>query len=219
MSSINFYSPHDAFGCFSNFSRHKIHIGGKLWFTSEHYFQAQKFAGTPHEEEVRLAKGPGEAAALGRSRSLPLRPDWERVKDDVMREVLYHKFTQHKDIQQELLSTQDATLVEHTYKDAYWGDGGNGRGKNMLGKILMETRERIRAEQPKAPSSAAASAGPSSIASAPPPRTPIASSSSSAPSSRVSMSYASVSAPTAATSASAPKQDASSWPALGSKRR
>lgn len=39
---INFCSTTGEFGCFSNFSRHPIHLGGKRWPTSEHYFQAQK---------------------------------------------------------------------------------------------------------------------------------------------------------------------------------
>jgi predicted NAD-dependent protein-ADP-ribosyltransferase YbiA (DUF1768 family) len=34
-------------------------------------------------------------------------------------------------------------LIEQTQNDAYWGDGGNGSGKNMLGRILMEVREKI----------------------------------------------------------------------------
>ena len=50
------------------------------------------------------------------------------------------------DIRSILLGTGDATLVEHTENDAYWGDGGDGSGKNMLGKILMRVRERLRAE-------------------------------------------------------------------------
>ena len=39
-----------------------------------------------------------------------------------------------------LLATGDAKLVEHTENDDYWGDGGDGRGKNMLGRILMDVR-------------------------------------------------------------------------------
>ena len=44
---IHFYSPRDEYGCFSNFFAAPIRLGGKTWPTSEHYFQAQKFAGTP----------------------------------------------------------------------------------------------------------------------------------------------------------------------------
>jgi len=35
-------------------------------------------------------------------------------------------------------------VVKHTENDAYWGDGGNGRGKNRLGQILMRVREELR---------------------------------------------------------------------------
>jgi len=35
-------------------------------------------------------------------------------------------------------------LIEHTKKDSYWGDGGNGSGKNKLGKILMKVRYELK---------------------------------------------------------------------------
>ena len=66
--AIYFYSTAGDYGCFSNFSRHGFELEGKFWKTSEHYFQAQKFAGTPHEEEVRRAGKPMLAAQLGRDR-------------------------------------------------------------------------------------------------------------------------------------------------------
>ena len=60
-----------------------------------------------------------------------------------MRKAALAKFTQHDDLQVLLLSTGDAKLVEHTTNDSYWGDGGDGSGKNMLGRILMEVRENL----------------------------------------------------------------------------
>src|SRR5262249_32855209 len=92
---ITFYSTNDEYGCFSNFSRHTVFLKGKKWPTSEHYFQAQKFAGTEHEEKVRLCKTAREAADMGRSRKLPLRKDWESVKDQIMLDAVRAKFTQH----------------------------------------------------------------------------------------------------------------------------
>ena len=85
MEIIRFYRVEEAYGCFSNFAPYPIKLKGKEWPTSEHYFQAQKFAGTEHEEAIRLAKSPMIAARMGRSRKRPLRPDWEEVKDDIMR--------------------------------------------------------------------------------------------------------------------------------------
>jgi predicted NAD-dependent protein-ADP-ribosyltransferase YbiA (DUF1768 family) len=40
-----------------------------------------------------------------------------------------------------LLSTGNATLIEDSPMDFYWGCGSDGTGKNMLGKILMEYRD------------------------------------------------------------------------------
>jgi ribA/ribD-fused uncharacterized protein len=143
-SIINFYSTIGEYGCFSNFSRHPIRIGGKTWPTSEHYFQAQKFAGTESEDEVRKASTAMIAARMGRSRQRPLRSDWDSVKDRIMLEAVRAKFTQHDDLKAILLGTGDAKLVEHTTNDAYWGDGGDGSGKNRLGQILMQVREELR---------------------------------------------------------------------------
>jgi N-glycosidase YbiA len=142
---IYFYSIRDAYGCFSNFSAYGLELKGKWWPTSEHYFQAQKFAGTEHEELVRLAKTPKQAAEMGRDRKRPLRADWEQVKDEVMRQAVRQKFRTHKDIRQLLLDTGDEELIENAPGDYYWGCGADGSGKNMLGKILMEVRAEMRA--------------------------------------------------------------------------
>lgn len=149
---IHFYSARGDYGFFSNFSRHPVFLKGKRWPTSEHYFQAQKFRGTEHEEAVRRCKTPRDAADTGRSRKLPLRRDWESVKDAVMLEAVRAKFTQHDDLKAELLATGDALLVEHTVNDSYWGDGGDGSGKNRLGQLLMQVRAELRAVDEASPS-------------------------------------------------------------------
>jgi hypothetical protein len=108
--------------------------------TSEHYFQAQKFAGTPHEEIIRNAASPKIAANMGRSRKRPLRKDWEAVKEVVMRKAVLQKFETHPDIRAVLLATGDEDIVENAPSDDYWGCGADGSGQNRLGKILMEVR-------------------------------------------------------------------------------
>jgi ribA/ribD-fused uncharacterized protein len=146
-NAILFYShstePHR---CFSNFSDHPIVIQGRVFPTTEHFFQAMKFVHSPeHFDEVAAAASPADAKALGGLRSYPLRPDWEAVKDGVMFDACMAKFTQHAELRALLLSTQEALLVEHTRNDRYWGDGGApGRGKNMLGQTLMAVREAMR---------------------------------------------------------------------------
>ncbi|BAY60417.1 hypothetical protein NIES22_04760 [Calothrix brevissima NIES-22] len=142
--TIYFYAIGEKYGCFSNFSRHGFELDGLYWLTSEHYFQAQKFIGTDHVEHIRLVKSPKEAAKMGRERSRPLRKDWEQVKDDVMRKAVLQKFTTHTDIREILLSTGNEEIVENSPIDFYWGCGADGSGKNMLGIILMEVREKLR---------------------------------------------------------------------------
>ena len=140
---VNFYSVTDEFGEFSNFARFPIRLKGQLWPTSEHYFQAMKFADASYREQIRSASTPMLSAKLGRSRKQALRPDWEAVKDSVMFDAVLAKFSQHDNLRALLLSTANAKLVEHTTNDSYWGDGGDGSGKNRLGQILMQVRERL----------------------------------------------------------------------------
>jgi len=77
-----------------------------------------KFAGTEHEDTVRLDPSPGAAKKYGRS--FPLRADWETVKDQIMLEALRAKFSQNADVKKILLETGEATIVEHTANDSYW---------------------------------------------------------------------------------------------------
>ncbi|AKF09310.1 Hypothetical protein DB32_006459 [Sandaracinus amylolyticus] len=116
---------------------------GERWATSEHYFQAQKFVDAKDRDAVRRAKTPMIAARLGRDRSRKLRRDWESVKVSIMRDAVEAKFSQHDELRALLLATGDAKLVEHTENDDYWGDGGDGSGKNMLGRVLMDVRAKL----------------------------------------------------------------------------
>jgi ribA/ribD-fused uncharacterized protein len=63
-----------------------------------------------------------------------------------MREAVEAKFRQHAELGELLLATGDAKLVEHTENDDYWGDGGDGAGRNELGRILMAVRDALRGE-------------------------------------------------------------------------
>jgi N-glycosidase YbiA len=147
-NEIRFYGQrHVPYGVFSNFSDHPITIDGRKWKTSEHYFQAMKFVGTPYETQIRDAPTPGNAKTLGASRNVSLRADWETVKDRIMYDAVLAKFTQHDTLKTILLGTGDAIIIEHTSNDRYWGDGGDGTGRNQLGKTLMKVRDRIRNEE------------------------------------------------------------------------
>ena len=145
---INFYRVSDEYGCFSNFAAYPFELGGKSWRTTEHYFQAQKFEDEGHQEAIRKVASPMIAARMGRDRKKKLRPDWQSVKVSIMTDAIRAKFTQHEELRTILLGTGDAKLVEHTTNDSYWGDGGDGSGKNMLGQVLMRVRTELREKDP-----------------------------------------------------------------------
>lgn len=133
---IKFYSKTQAHAYLSNFSPH-----GAYWPTVEHYFQAQKFPNNPeYQEKIRLSHSPSQAKDLGRSRAVPIRPDWDEVKDGIMRRAVQAKFDTHQRLKSELVQTGEEELIEDAPSDYYWGAGRTGTGKNRLGEILIETR-------------------------------------------------------------------------------
>ena len=142
--TIYFYSTIDDYGCFSNFSKHGIAVEGVYWPTVEHFFQAQKFEEGDYQIRILKTRSPKEAARLGRSRSRPIRNDWDDVKVEIMHYAVYLKFATHASTRDILLSTGDAEIVENAPGDYFWGCGANGSGKNMLGKILMKERGMLR---------------------------------------------------------------------------
>jgi len=150
--TISFYGARQKpYGCFSNFSPHGFELDGAWWPTSEHYFQAQKFVGTPFVDQIRQAPTPNEAAKMGRRRSLPLRPDWEEIKGQVMLAGVLRKFETHADIRAVLLATGEELLVEHAPRDYYWGCGADGSGQNKLGQALMTVRAWLRSREVQQP--------------------------------------------------------------------
>lgn len=144
--AIYFYlQTEKPYGVFSNFSPYGFALDGRYYPTSEHYFQAQKFVHSPEDFEAVLnASKPMRCAEIGRERHRPLRPDWEVVKDDVMRRAVRAKWEAHPELQDLLLSTGEEPLIEKTSGDYYWGCGTDGTGKNRLGEILMELRHSFR---------------------------------------------------------------------------
>jgi ribA/ribD-fused uncharacterized protein len=144
---IYFYSKTTAYYELSNFSPHGFQLDGTYWPTVEHYFQAQKFPSQPaYQEKIRNARLPKDAKTLGRSRKIPLRPDWEEIKDEVMRRALRAKFVAHPKLTAMLLGTEERELIEKAPSDYYWSCGQTGTGKNRLGSILMELRATLKVD-------------------------------------------------------------------------
>lgn len=77
-------------------------------------------------------------------------PDWADRRVGVMAYGLYHKFVMHADLRLMLIDTGIEELVEGNYwHDNFWGDCGcpkcaSIKGKNVLGRLLMNTRNYFR---------------------------------------------------------------------------
>jgi N-glycosidase YbiA len=152
---IYFYKVDAPYGCFSNFSPHSIlvpsgcpnELAGVKWATVEHYYQAHKFLGTKCEHlmaEIQSASSPELAAKIGRNPAYQMCLDWDLRKCDVMYRAVWQKFSTHLEIQQVLLDTLDAEIIEDSPVDRFWGCGIDRTGLNHLGRILMRIRAELR---------------------------------------------------------------------------
>ena len=73
---------------------------------------------------------------------MPLRADWESVKDSIMQRAVLRKFETHPEIREILLSTGDEDIVENAPGDYYWGCGTDGSGQILdeLASYYLEAR-------------------------------------------------------------------------------
>lgn len=124
----------------SNFSSSLISYNGLVYFNAEAAFQAAKC-------DNDLAKFAftklDPSSAKKRGRQVSLRSDWEEIKEQVMYDICYAKFTQNPSLGKKLIETGEEPLEEgNEWGDRIWGTV-NGIGENKLGKILMRIREEL----------------------------------------------------------------------------
>lgn len=126
----------------SNFHPCHIIYEGITFNTVENAFQAAKSTDKRKMSDF-VALTPGIAKQLGRQ--ISLRPDWETVKDGIMLNLVKQKFLlpENERLRHKLLETGNTELVEgNWWHDYYWGvDATTGKGRNKLGRILMQVRE------------------------------------------------------------------------------
>ena len=154
---ILFYNKNEKYYEFTNFwDKNPIFLDGKIWPTSEHYFQAQKYTGCVNEEllkeAIRTIPTANEVYQIinGQEHHVYkqlfndlIRPDWKTVNVDIMHKAVRAKFTQHKNLKKLLLSTGKREIIENSKSDRFWGIGKDGKGQNMLGKVLMQVRDEL----------------------------------------------------------------------------
>lgn len=117
----------------------KIPVNGTIMcFTCvEAAFQAMK---CPKQADKFIGLDGYTAKKLGRT--VPLRPDWEDVKENIMLHLLRRKFMCDNTLKTKLRNVTGEIVEENTWNDTYWGKC-NGVGKNILGQLLMKVRDEI----------------------------------------------------------------------------
>lgn len=144
-SPVHFYHSDQTWGEFSNFSQHAVYLQGKIWRTTEHFYQAQKFTDPALQERIRTSASPMQAKEMASQLdSKFLQEDWNYKKEKVMWQAITAKFSQHPELKKLLLSTDQRNIAEHTANDSYWGDAEDGSGLNRLGELLMQLRSQLR---------------------------------------------------------------------------
>jgi uncharacterized protein (TIGR00730 family) len=124
----------------SNFFPCRVEYEGLVYRSSEGAYQSAKFPAG--ERAIYTTLEPDAAKALAHSKVVNA-AWWDARKDQVMRNVVWAKFSQNPDLAGRLVATGDKFLEEtNWWDDEYWGVY-QGKGKNMLGQILMETRARL----------------------------------------------------------------------------
>ncbi|SMM98514.1 3,4-dihydroxy-2-butanone 4-phosphate synthase / GTP cyclohydrolase II [uncultured Candidatus Thioglobus sp.] len=127
---------------FSNFSDYPFILDGKHWRTVEHYYQAQKFYKHPEiYNKIQSANTADLAKTIADTYISKINTDWTKHRVAFMHNAVQAKFDQNQQLKAILLETEDKLIVERIDTDSFWGDGKDGKGKNMLGKLLMHLRE------------------------------------------------------------------------------
>ena len=116
----------------------EIIINGQImqFKCAESAFQAQK---NPNLASMFVELNGFEAKKLGRKITITS-SDWdEKVRLIAMENVLLAKFSQNPLLKEKLLNVKEPIIEENTWNDTFWGVC-NGKGENMLGKILEKIK-------------------------------------------------------------------------------
>lgn len=149
-----FKKTHEEWGGFSNMaSGYPITINDIHIRSSEALYQALKFPAHPEVQNKILAQtSPMTAKMVGKPFRELIRPDFDVIRIRIMKWCVYAKLLSNFDkFSNLLLESGNKIIVEESSKDNFWGAKRNQEnrlvGVNVLGRILMQTRDNIRTGQ------------------------------------------------------------------------
>ena len=123
----------------SNSFNTPVEIGGITYTNAESAFWAQRVKDS--RARNKFARLSGNKARAKAVQAEPVE-DWDENINHYMEKVLLAKFKDPK-MKKLLLKTKGYKLINtNTYRDDYWGVY-MGKGKNILGKLLMKIRDNM----------------------------------------------------------------------------
>ena len=133
----------------SNFYRMKFRWGRREYHSVEQAFQHEKalrHRDRDNASRILDSKHAGIANKIGRDIWLHL--DWDHDREGIMFDILREKARQSKEFCDQLVQSGERDIVADVF-DKFWGAGKDGKGRNILGKMLMEIRREIRKAEVK----------------------------------------------------------------------
>lgn len=150
---VRFRKTGEAFGGLSNMAPGFPLQVGSIWVrTSEALYQACRFPHIPELQRMIVAeRSPMTAKMRSKPYREETRPDWINVRIPIMRWCLRVKLACNWSSFSSLLhETGDKPIVEDSRKDRFWGAvpeaDGTLCGENVLGRLLMELRDKMRSD-------------------------------------------------------------------------
>lgn len=123
-----------------------IKVGGLVYPTVEHAYQAAKFDDLNIKQKIAdlPASKVKRAKDIGR-KTKGINPEWNYVKATVMKMLIRQKFFSREDLGLLLINTGNAAIVFKSNSDVFWGRTGTDEycGDNVLGEILEDIREEL----------------------------------------------------------------------------
>ena len=156
--SVVFLKTKEKFGELSNMAAgFPLKVNDIKIRTSEALYQACRFPHKPDlQQKIIEAHSPMTAKMRGKPFRQETRKDWSNVRVDIMRWCLGVKLAQNWDkFSNLLLETEDLPIVEQSRKDSFWGAKADKEisetlvGMNVLGRLLMELREKLKKNNPE----------------------------------------------------------------------
>lgn len=157
MNVICFHRPEEENGYLSNWYASRFRVNGLAFSSMEQYMMYSKamcFRDTEIARQILETDDPGKIKHLGRCVSNYNDHHWNGVRQAIVYEGLYAKFSQDESLKKQLLSTGDALLAECAVQDRIWGiglsmhspdrlDRSKWQGQNLLGYALMLVRAKL----------------------------------------------------------------------------